>query len=204
ADVNEQLRSWRVPANGDWQPIITLRQLLSHAAGVTVHGFPGYAVGIPVPTVPALLDGAGNTPPVRVNLLPGLHFRYSGGGTTIVQQLLLDVTGDPYLDLMQRLVLDPVGMHDSTYEQPLPGRLQDRAASGHHRYGCRVSGRWHVYPEMAAAGLWTTPSDLARFAIEVQRALRGESRVLEARTAQLMLTPHPVPGAALGWVPSSK
>jgi CubicO group peptidase (beta-lactamase class C family) len=201
ADVNDRLRSWRVPANGGWRPAVTLRQLLSHTAGLTVHGFPGYAAGVPVPTLPALLDGAGNTPPVRVNLLPGLHFRYSGGATTVVQQLLADVTGEPYPDLMRRLVLDPAGMRDSTYEQPLPARLHDRAASGHHRYGSRVGGRWHVYPEMAAAGLWTTPSDLARFAIEVQRALRGESGLLQRRTAELMLTPHPAPGASFGLGP---
>jgi CubicO group peptidase (beta-lactamase class C family) len=101
-----------------------------------------------------------HTPPVRVNLLPGLHFRYSGGGTTVVQQLLVDVTGEPYPGLLRRLVLEPVGMLDSTFEQPLPQHLHQRAASGHHVYGSRITGRWHVYPEMAAAGLWTTPSDL--------------------------------------------
>ena len=93
-----------------------------------------------------------------------------------LQQLLVDVTGEPYPELLRRLVLEPVGMRDSTFEQPLPQRLYEQAASGHHLYGSRIAGRWHVYPEMAAAGLWTTPSDLARFAIEMQRAQRGESR----------------------------
>lgn len=191
-DVNTYLRSWNVPPVGDWQPELTLRQLLSHTAGLTVHGFPGYPAGRPLPTVPQILDGEppANTDPVRVAIVPGTQYRYSGGGTTIVQQVLEDVTGVPFPVLMRELVLDPLGMHASTYEQPLPEPLRPRAASGHRAGGVPIPGGGHVYPEMAAAGLWSTASDLARFAIGIMRAWRGDAGAIVSREmARQMLTP---------------
>jgi CubicO group peptidase (beta-lactamase class C family) len=175
-NVNHYLTSWCIPANGDWQPRVTLRHLLSHGAGLTQHGFPGYNRRALLPTLRQVLDGEppANTGPVRVNALPGTQFRYSGGGTTVVQQLLMDVTGLPFPRLMRELVLDPLGMQPSTYEQPLPEARWADAASGHRTGGAPVDGQWHGYPEMAAAGLWTTPSDLARVALAVQRARAAE------------------------------
>ena len=194
ADVNSYLTSWRVPANDGWQPRVTLRQLLGHRAGVSVHGFPGYRADEPLPTVPQILDGEppANTGPVRVNLLPGTQLRYAGGGTTIAQQAVVDLLGQPIDSLMRELVLDPLGMHDSTYAQPLPPELAERAAIAHPYKYQRTPGGWHVYPEQAAAGLWTTPADLARLGIAVQEALRGERPDwLSAKMAQEMLTrPH--------------
>src|SRR6185436_9257568 len=109
ADVNDYLVSWKVPANEGWQPRVTLRHLLSHTGGLTVHGFPGYARGQAVPTLVQVLDGAkpANTAAVRDNAVPGTQSRYSGGGTTIVQQMLIDVMGKPFPALMRELVLDP-------------------------------------------------------------------------------------------------
>jgi len=173
ADVNDVLTSWNVPASGGWQPRVTLRQLLSHTAGLTVHGFPGYARDERTPTLVEVLDGNGNTPPVLVSTMPGLQFSYSGGGYCVLQQLLIDLTGMPFPQLARELVLEPLGMQDSTYEQPLPEQRWAQAASGHRTGGKPVAGGWHVYPEMAAAGLWTTPSDLARFVIAIQRARSG-------------------------------
>jgi len=191
-DVNTYLRSWTVPPTDDWQPELTLRQLLSHTAGLTVHGFPGYPAGQPLPTLPRVLDGEppANTDPVRVALVPGTQYRYSGGGTTIVQQVLEDVTGIPFPALMRELVLDPLGMTASTYEQPLPEHLHPRAATGHRAGGVPIPGGWHSYPEMAAAGLWSTASDLARFAIGITRAWRGDGgAIVSQEMARQMLTP---------------
>jgi len=191
-DVNARLRSWKVPESGFTSTEkVTLRRLLSHNAGLTVHGFRGYAAGEPVPSVVQVLDGAtpANSAPVRTDTVPGSIWRYSGGGTTIVQLLLQDVTGRAFPDLLHALVLEPIGMSASTYQQPLPSQRADGAAIGHRSNGAPVEGKWHTYPEMAAAGLWTTPSDLARVAIEVQRSLRGESnRVLSAKMVREMLT----------------
>ncbi len=183
-DVNEQLKSWKVPENSFTRDhAVDLRSLLSHTAGTTVHGFPGYKADAPLPTVPQILDGQkpANTQAVRVNKKPGQGFRYSGGGTTIVQQLLTDVTGQPFAELMRESVLAPLGMTASTYEQPLPEKLHQRASSAHDRDGKPIAGRWHVYPEQAAAGLWTTPSEMARYVIEIQLAHEGKSNKLLSR-----------------------
>jgi len=193
-DVNAALRSWKVPANQfTTKSPVTLRSLLTHTAGLTVHGFPGYAPGAPVPTLLQVLDGAkpANTGPIRVDTVPGRAWRYSGGGYTVMQLLVQDVTGRPFPDVARDLVLAKLGMDLSTYDQPLPERLRSQAASGHNG-GKPVAGRYHTYPEMAAAGLWTTPTDLARVAVEVQRAVRGESKaVLSSEAMGRMLTPGP-------------
>lgn len=191
-DVNQYLTSWKVPENRftTTRPV-TLRGLLSHTAGVTVHGFPGYASNEPVPTTVQVLDAAGptNTAAIRVDTMPGSLWRYSGGGYTIAQLLLQDVSGVPYAELLQTRVLKPLGMNESTHEQPLPAHLRERAATAYTADGTAIEGRYHTYPEMAAAGLWTTPSDYARYIIGIQDALRGEPETIISReTAEEMLT----------------
>jgi CubicO group peptidase (beta-lactamase class C family) len=173
--VDELLRSWQVPANGTWRPRLTVRQLLSHTAGLTVSAFPGYPPGTAIPSLTDVLAGRGNTLPVRVASLPGVQFSYAGGGYCVLQQLLTDVTGLPFPELARELVLGPAGMLDSAYAQPLPAGQQRLAAAGHRNGPAPVAGRWHVYPEMAAAGLWSTPADLARFALAIQRSLAAGS-----------------------------
>jgi CubicO group peptidase (beta-lactamase class C family) len=191
-DVNHYLTSWKVPPNGPWQPRVTLRQLLSHSAGLTVHGFPGYLRSEKLPTVLEILDGRppANTARIEVSILPGTQVRYSGGGITVAQQLVVDVVGQPFPKVMRALILDPLDMEHSTFEQPLPNNLAQSAATAHPSKNRPVEGKWHVYPEMAAAGLWTTPFELARAGIELQLALKGEAKdVLSAKTVVQMLTP---------------
>ena len=192
-DANEKLRSWHVPGNNFTEEArVTVRRLLSHTAGLTVHGFRGYAAGEPRPTLIQILNGEkpANSAPIRVDVLPGNVHRYSGGGYTVLQQFVQDVTGREFAAAMRDLVLAKIGMKESTYEQPLPESRRKLAATGHGSDGKPIPGRWHTYPEMAAAGLWTTPSDLARFAIELQNSLRGEpNRVLSAESVRLMITP---------------
>jgi CubicO group peptidase (beta-lactamase class C family) len=191
-DVNRKLTSWKVPATGfTAAKPVTLRGILSHTAGLTVHGFPGYAVDVPRPTLVQVLDGAppANTPAIRVDTLPGALWRYSGGGYTVMQQMIVDVTGTPFPELMRRTVLDPIGMTHSSFEQPLPPVLAAQTAAGQYSPTQPVKGKWHVYPEMAAAGLWTTASDLARFAIEVQESYAGRSsKVISPAMTRRMLT----------------
>ncbi|HEX7288018.1 MAG TPA: serine hydrolase [Candidatus Angelobacter sp.] len=193
ADVNQYLKTWKVPENEfTAKTKVTLRELLTHTAGTTVHGFPGYASGVTLPTLVQVLNGEkpANTPAIRVDTVPGTNWRYSGGGYVIIQQVLEDVTGKPFPKLMQEIVLGPIGMTHSTFEQPLPASRLPEAAMPYDPNGQAVAGGPHTYPEMAPAGLWTTPSDLARYAIEVQRALVGKSnRVISAATARQMLTP---------------
>ena len=192
-DVNQTLKTWKVPENEFTKTEkVTLRRLMSHTAGLTIHGFPGYDVGAPLPTVAQVLDGEkpANTAPVRVDTVPGTTERYSGGGVTIEQQLMIDVTGQPFPEFMKENVLDRIGMTDSSYSQPLTGGWAARTAAGTYQDGKSVHGRWHVYPEMAAAGLWTTPTDLAKFAIEIALSRRGKANhVLSEQMTKTMFMP---------------
>lgn len=176
-DVNSHLRSWRLP-DSDFTAghPVTLRTLLSHTAGTTVPGFPGYPSGTALPSVADVLSGTNgaNTPAVESFAVPGTVGEYSGGGTTIVQQLIRDITGREFGELMRDLVLVPFEMTDSAYQQPLAAARQALATSAHGPDGTAVVGNHHVYPELQAAGLWTTAIDLAKWVIGVQQVLRGE------------------------------
>ena len=202
-DVNRKLVSWKVPENEfTKQEKVTIRRILSHTAGTTNNSVGTYASDAELPTLPQALDGAkpANSPAVLVDYIPGSRQRYSGGGYTILQQLLIDVTGKPFPQLMRETVLAPVGLKQSTFEQPLPKKLQNFAAVGHNLNGEKISGNWRVFPESAAAGMWSTPSELARLLIEVQKSREGKSnKVLSAETIKQMLTPQTF-GWGLGFV----
>ena len=192
-NVNEKLKTWKVPDNDfTINEKATLRRLMSHTAGLTVHGFPGYDTNDPLPTLVQIFNGEkpANTAAIRVDIVPGTKERYSGGGITIEQQLMMDITDKAFAELMRELVLIKIGMTDSSYEQPLPSARAALAASGTYADGKVVHGRWHIYPEMAAAGLWTTPTDLSKFAIEIALSKHGRSnRVLSEKMTNEMLTP---------------
>jgi CubicO group peptidase (beta-lactamase class C family) len=193
APVNVYLESWKLPENEFTSNArVTLRHLITHTGGLTVHGFPGYALDAPVATTVQVLDGSGpaNTEPIRVDTFPGSLWRYSGGGYTIMQLLLEDVTGKPFPQILREYVLDPAGMSLSSYEQPLPPERAVYAATAHLSDGTVGDGSWHLYPEMAAAGLWTNPTELARLALHVQAGYRGEpGRVLSPQMTREQLTP---------------
>ena len=178
ADVNTALTSWRLP-RGDG---VTLRHLLGHTSGVGVPFMPGYPKDGAFPTPLESLDGTApaRTPPVQADPAVIGSFSYSGGGYSVVQQLIADVTGQPFAAAAAALVFGPLGMTDSTFEQPLPVARRSAAARGD----------WHVYPEAAAAGLWTTPADLARFALALQSVAAGRPSPLHSSTARLLLLPR--------------
>ena len=193
ADINSKLTTWKLPASTAVPgAVVTLRELLTHTAGLTVHGFPGYAAGEPVPTLVQVLNGEkpANTEPIRLDSPPGKEWRYSGGGYSVMQQLVIDTVKEPYPQFLHDTVLAPIGMSHSTYQQPLPAALLTNAAVPYNADGTPVKGGPHTYPEMAAAGLWTTASDLCRYVIEVQNSLAGKANhVLSQSMTQQMLTP---------------
>ena len=204
-DINSILRSWTLPGRGftGEQPV-TPRLLFSHTAGLgDGHGFPGYAPEAPRPTPVQIFEGEApsNVGPVELVRPPLTAMHYSGGGTTIMQLALTDARDEPFADLMRRTVLEPAGMTRSTFEHPLPPALDVNAARGHQGNGLPAGlDKWHAYAALAAAGLWTTPTDLARFAIEVQKASRGDpDRVLSRASAQEMLSPVGVGSYAVGF-----
>lgn len=191
-DINTYLKTWKLPENKLTEVNkVTLRNLLSHTAGVTVHGFPGYSAEAEIPTLVQILNGEtpANTGKINVDLEPNTQFRYSGGGYTIVQQALIDQLQKPFEEIMHELVLEPLGMTNSFYSKsPLNKQQAINATAGHKSDGSQVSHKRHLYPEMAAAGLWTTAGDLAKFAIEVQKCLKGESNKILTREFMEMMT----------------
>jgi CubicO group peptidase (beta-lactamase class C family) len=175
-DILRYLTSWHIRSKGNWAPRITLRQLLSHTAGTSVHGFPGYPAAGPWPTLTQVLNGwpPANNLPVIVDMIPGLQIKYSGGGTTIAQATITDVVGRPLPEIMRELIFDPLALENTTFAQPLPTDLAARSATAHAWNGVPMPGRWNIYPEMAAAGLWTTAGDLARIGCAFLRTLQGD------------------------------
>lgn len=195
SDVNLSLVSWQVPENEfTAQSPVTLRRLLSHSAGMTAHGFRGYAQGEAIPNRQQILDGESpaNSPPARVNIVPGMQYSYSNLGYMVVEQLLVDGVGVPFDVTMQEIVLNPLQMNASTFEYPLPDKQKPNAASGHRVDGMVIPGGWHTYPEMGAGGSpWATPSDMARFYIDLMLSYTGQSEnIISQEMAVEMLTPQ--------------
>ena len=191
-NINDALRSWQLPKDPKLAPNgITLRELLSHTAGLGVHGFAGYLPGAPLPTPIQILDGASpsNSEPVRSVLPAGGQYQYSGGGYVLTQLALSDVSGIPFAELADRELLRPLGMTRSAYAQPPSATIRADMAFGHAN-GVPIPGNYHVYPEQGPAGLWTSASDLARLLMDVQASAAGKKghRLSPAMTRE-MLTP---------------
>jgi len=203
ADVRQYLRSWKLPTNRfTEQKKVTLRELLSHTAGATVHGFEDYAAGEKVPTLVQVLNGESpaNSAPATIDFVPGSQFRYAGGNYAIIQQILTDVTGEPFPELMQELILQPLHMVHSTFQQPIPEKLRPLVGIPYDKDENAIAGGPHTSPMTAVAGLWATPSDLALFVLAIQDALAGKpGAIVSPSTAHEML--RPVRGNyALGFV----
>jgi CubicO group peptidase (beta-lactamase class C family) len=202
-DVNDYLRSWRLADNEfTTTEKATVRRLMSHTGGINVSGFGGYPAGSAVPTLLEVLDGTppATTEPIRVVSVPGSRASYSGGGMEVLHQMAEDVAGTPFRAYMHDNLFARLGMASSDFVQPMEGALLQRAAKGHDVDGVVMAGGWNTYPELIAAGLWTTPSDLARVILEVQRAATGgQGAVLSHETAAEILTMQPNSNFGLGF-----
>ncbi|SDF18929.1 serine hydrolase domain-containing protein [Chitinophaga filiformis] len=202
-DVNQYLKKWKIPENEfTAQDKVTIRRIISHMAGLTVHGFAGYRPQDSLPNLTQILDGSppANSQPVRVYLRPGIKESYSGGGFTILQLLIEEITGKPFASAMEELIIKPVDMRHSQFSIQLPDRMKANAAAGYFSIDKMVDGEYRRYPEQAAAGLWTTPSDLARFMLAVGDSYRGvdSNSILKPSTAQEVLQKIPG-GGGLGF-----
>ena len=175
ADVSEYLTRWTLPASGDWRPRLTLRQLAEPYRRTHVtRRVPRLSAGDVVPSLVEVLCGThpANAPGARVDMVPGLQFRYSGAGTTLIQLLMEEVTGIARPSFFTELVLEPLDMRESSFIQDLDDPAR---AHGHLPGGKPVPGGWRVQPEQCAAGLWTTAADYLRFLTGIQRAYAGEA-----------------------------
>ncbi len=209
-EINEFLKSWKFPYDSlSKGKKITLANLLSHTAGLSGHGFPGYFIGDTIPSLIEILDGKApaNTKAIRSEFEPSLKYKYSGGGTTISQLIIQDVVQQPYNYFMRKTIFDPLGMKTSSYEQPPSAANKKLLATGYLTNGKAVVGNYHIYPEQAAAGLWSNPSELAAYVIEIQQSLVGKSNKIlsqEMATRYVMpfnsnyVTPYPDEEVALG------
>lgn len=191
-DINTYLQGWQVPENKFTESVkVTLERLLTHSAGMTVHGFPGYTQTDTFPDIITVLEGKGNTPAIFVDTIPGSIWRYSGGGYTVMEKAVEDVSGQPLDVFLAENVLEPIGMNHSTFGQPLPQNYQVNFSAAYDSDGNRIEGLYHNYPEQAAAGLWTTPSDLAKYYLEIQAIRAGKTDgVLSKELIDQMLTEH--------------
>jgi len=190
ADISEYLVGYEVPTYDNGKHKITLRQILSHNAGLNLHGFEGYQQGQIVPTIEQILNGAPPANHLKLKLVknPETGHMYSGGGYVLAQKIVVDVCKRDFCELMDELVLSPFSMKLSTFSQPLPSGRLNEIAFGYNLHDLEVPGGYDTMPELSAAGLWTTPSDLARLGIEVMKALKNESVYLKKDTAKLMTT----------------
>lgn len=202
ADVNSYLTSWKLTQNEFTKgKKVSLKNILSHTAGITGHGFAGYEADQPMPTLIQVLNGQSpaNSQAVTVDKAPGTSFRYSGGGYCIMQQMLIDIEGKDFPTLMKERVLVPLDMKNSTYIQPLPDVQTQWAATAYTANGERVHGKYHSYPEIAPAGLWTTAEDFAKFVIDIQNTLSNKSsKVISRKMAEEFTTPFIDPFMGLG------
>ncbi len=190
-DVNTYLKGWKLPENKFTRTQkVTPRRLLTHTAGLNVHGFPGYSQQDTFPSLTQVLRGEGNTAAIYNDTIPGSRWSYSGGGYTILEKMVEDVSGMPFEDYLEQHILQPMNMRSSTYRQPLPEELHQTASAAYDREGNVIEGYWHNYPEKAAAGLWTTPTDLAHYVMEIQNILKNREGVISRKTALDMLSRH--------------
>ncbi|MEO6903027.1 MAG: serine hydrolase [Bacteroidia bacterium] len=176
-DINNYLKDWKFPYDSTSKDKkITIAELLSHRAGLSVGGFAGYEKGVELPTTIQTLDGIkpANSNAVRSVFEPGLKVQYSGGGITITQLILENTTGEKYEDYMMKNVLTPLGMSSSSFNQP-PAKEKEKILATGYNNNKKVAGNYYIYPEKAAAGLWTNPADLAKYIIETQLSLLGKS-----------------------------
>lgn len=202
SDINTYLKLWKFPYDSlSKGKKITIANLLSHTGGISVHGFYGYKKGEEIPTIKQILNGQkpANSEAIRSIYEPSIKYEYSGGGTTISQLIIEDVTGEPYDKYMWENVLKPMGMTNSSYTQPPVSSKLNLLATGYYNDGKAVKGNYHIYPEQAAAGLWTNPTDLAKYVIETQLSLKGKSqKVLSKDMTTVRLTPYIDDKSALG------
>ncbi len=191
--INTYLKSWQLGENDfTRQRPVSLRLLLSHQGGTSQSSYWGFVPGNgPLPSVVDILSGQprAESRAVGVNRAPGTGFQYSGGGYLVAQLALMDVTGQDFPTLTKTALFRPLKMRTATFAQPLPAALQRQAAWAYSENSW-FQGMPYLYPQQAPAGLYATPTDLARYLIEVQQAYRGRGKLFTQATARAMLTPQ--------------
>jgi len=173
-DVDMYLKTWklnRVDKNETEK--VTIRRLLSHTAGISVSGFSGYSKDEKLPNLDEVLNGEAKSAKIEVIDVPGTNWNYSGGGYTVLQKVVEDVTGMAFEKYVETNVLKPFGMNNSKY-YPIIDADSSNTSSGYVDGEILKEG-WLYYPQPTAAGLWSTSTDLAKFCIEIQNIAQNKT-----------------------------
>ena len=202
ADVSENLPDWaQYCSDVDGSVPVSLHQLITHTAGITVHGFADFKPGEPIPALQQIIcaEGPAKNGPIRRAHTPGTAYQYSGGGTMLTQVLIETLTGTKYDDFSRSELFEPLGMQRSTFVNPLPSDT-DNVEQAYYDAGNRVVGEpgWHAMPEAAASGLWTSANDLSKFVTMLIAAYRGETNYLSQKHTQQALSQDPLSEHGLG------
>lgn len=203
--ANDYLISWKIPENKyDKNNPVLVYQLLDMTSGLSVSGFAGYPQGYPLPTPIELLNGEkpANNKPVHVFYKPGSKYFYSGGAFQVVQQIISDITKTNFNDYMNKQILKPLGMKNAIYQYPLDKLLAKNAIPGYQGWnGEPIQGGWHNYAIAGSGGMWSTPTDLAKFILNVTDSSLGNSNgLLSQSLAKRMLTRDKNTDFGLGFV----
>lgn len=201
ADIDTYLKNYKLPQGKQSKDNpVTLRNILTHTSGITPGGFSGYTQEEAMPSDVEVVSATGitNSPRVEVTRTPGEQLMYSGGAYTLAELALQDIFDRPFEKIMQHWILSPVEMTGSDFSQPLVEPKRLLAAKGHTADGSAVEGGWNNHPEQAAAGLWSTSHDLAKFLIEIGKGYRGQSDVFSKALIDSMLT-NPIAQHAYGF-----
>ena len=191
-DVDEYLKNWKLPASTDVpNPRVSLRMLMSHTSGLGVHGFADYQPAEALPTLIQVLNGEGpaKNQAVRFKRAPGSLNDYSGGGVTVEQAVIEDVTGQALGAVAQARVFTPLGMKRSTFESPLSA-ARGNIAKAHDGQGAPTAlpRGWEAFAEAGASGLWTSANDLGRFVGGLVKSYQGRADFLPQPLATAMMT----------------
>ena len=201
--VNSYLKSWKLPEN-EWtqdRPV-TIRHILSHYSGINVPTYAGYFREGPIPTFRDILEGSEPSiePAVAVEEPVDEQFIYSTGAFAVLQMIIEDVCNEGFESIIHREIIQPLSLHRTCFSQPIPEELHPNSACGHRSDGQPVAGNWFVYPTLAGSAIWTTPTDLAKFALHLQIILHDESPgLIQHQTLREALTPHRDPHFGLGF-----
>lgn len=191
-DIHRYLKSLALPKGKQSTDFpVTFKNLLDHSSGLTAGGYMGYQKGDMLPSDVQTFLGQkpASNKPVSVEQIPGTEIRYCGAGYTLAEIALADIYETPFEKLIQKWALSPIAMNGSSFDMEYPQQTSVQTALGHDNHGKQVEGGWRVHPEQAAAGLWATPKDIAKFALEISRAYKGKSKLMSKKMAREMLSP---------------
>jgi CubicO group peptidase (beta-lactamase class C family) len=192
-NIDKQLTSWHIPDNNftNKSPI-TVKQLLSHTAGVSNTQFPGYHTNEKLPTIVQALNGESpaQNEKVKITFSPGSLYSYSNCGYWILALLLEDVEKKKFEKIIEEEIFTPLNMKNSTFDNHLPNQEYKSIASGHLSQNNLIDQKYYIYQPSSSGGLWSTPIDIAKFLIEMELSSKGQSnQIINEENTKLMLKP---------------